>query len=83
MFKEKTMQVLVKQIGNSIGFEIPSAWAEKHNIRHGSKIEIITEDDKLVILAERKSLSDMLSHITPDTIHREIPTSSPVGNEAW
>lgn len=77
------MQVVVQKWGNSLGFRIPSIWAKDNDVRNGSKIEVIIEQGKLVIIPQKKSLDDMLDLITDDNIHSEISTGSAVGNEEW
>ncbi len=77
------MQVVVQKWGNSLGFRIPSIWAKENDVQNGSKIEVIIEQGKLVIIPQKKSLDDMLDLITDDNIHSEISTGSAVGNEEW
>ena len=75
------MQVVVQKWGNSLGFRIPSIWAKDNDVQNGSKIEVIIEQGKLVIIPKKKSLDDMLDLITDDNIHSEISTGSAVGKE--
>lgn len=77
------MQVVVQKWGNSLGFRIPSIWAKDNDVQNGSKIEVIIEQGKLVIIPKKKSLDDMLDLITDDNIHSEISTGSAVGKEEW
>ena len=77
------MQAVVQQWGNSLGFRIPSLWAKDNNVQSGSKIEVIAEKGKLVILPQKKTLDDMMSMVTPDNIHSEISTGHAVGKEEW
>ena len=44
------MQMVVQKWGNSLGFRIPSLWAKDNNIKKGSKVEMIIEKEKIVIL---------------------------------
>ena len=78
-----TMQAVVQNWGNSLGFRIPSLWAKDNNVKNGSKIEVIAEKGKIVILPQKKTLDDMLAMVTPENIHSEISTGSSVGKEEW
>lgn len=77
------MQTVVQKWGNSLGLRIPSLWAKDNNVRSGSKIEVIVEKGKMVILPQKKSLDDMLSMVTPENIHSEVSTGNAVGKEEW
>ena len=77
------MQVVVQKWGNSLGFRIPSRWAKDNNVKNGSKIEVIVEKGKIVILPQKKTLDDMLAMVTSENVHSEISTGYPVGNEEW
>ena len=78
-----TMQAVVQKWGNSLGFRIPSLWAKDNNVKNGSKIEVIAEKGKIVILPQKKTLDDMLAMVTPENIHSEISTGNSIGNEEW
>ncbi|MDY5885415.1 MAG: hypothetical protein SPJ44_03820 [Treponema sp.] len=52
-------------------------------IKNGSKIEVIAEKGKIVILPQKKTLDDMLAMVTSENIHSEISTGSSAGNEKW
>lgn len=77
------MQAVVQKWGNSLGFRIPSLWAKDNNVKNGSKIEVIAEKGKMVILPQKKTLDDMLAMVTSENIHSEISTGNSVGNEEW
>ena len=77
------MQTVVQKWCNSLGLRIPALWAKDNNVKNGSKIEVIAEKGKLVILPQKKTLDDMLEMVTPENIHSEIPTGGSVGNEEW
>ena len=49
------MEVVVQKWGNSLGFRIPSLWAKDNNVKNGSKIEVIAEKGKIVILPQKKN----------------------------
>lgn len=77
------MQTVVQKWGNSLGLRIPSLWAKDNNVKCGSKIEVIVEKGKIVILPQKKSLDDMLAMVTPENIHSEVLTGNAVGKEEW
>lgn len=77
------MQTVVQKWGNSLGLRIPSLWAKDNNVKCGSKIEVIVEKGKIVILPLKKSLDDMLAMVTPENIHSEVSTGNAVGKEEW
>ena len=77
------MQTVVQKWWNSLGLRIPSLWAKDNNVRSGSKIEVIVEKGKIIILPQKKSLDDMLAMVTPENIHSEVSTGNAVGKEEW
>lgn len=77
------MQTVVQKWGNSLGLRIPSLWAKDNNVKCGSKIEVIVEKGKMVILPQKKSLDDMLAMVTPENIHSEVSTGNAIGKEEW
>ena len=77
------MQAVVQKWGNSLGFRIPSLWAKDNNVKSDSKIEVIAEKGKMVILPKKKSLDDMMAMVTADNIHSEMSTGCAVGKEEW
>jgi len=77
------MQAIVQKWGNSLGFRIPSLWAKENDIKNGSKIEVIIEKTKIVILPQKKSLDDMLALVNDENIHSEISTGNILGKEEW
>ena len=77
------MQVVVQKWGNSLGFRIPSIWAKDNDVQNGSKVEVIVEKGRMVILPKKKSLDDMLALVTDENIHSEISTGCAVGKEEW
>ena len=77
------MQAVVQKWGNSLGLRIPSLWAKDNNIKNGSKIEIIAEKGKMIILPQKKSLEDVMNLVTDKNLHSEINTFEAVGKEEW
>ena len=56
---------------------------EDNNVKNGSKIEVIAEKGKMIILPQKKSLDDMMAMVNADNIHSEISTGCAVGKEEW
>lgn len=77
------MQAVVQKWGNSLGFRIPSMWAKDNEIKSGSKVEVIAEKGKMIILPQKKSLEDMMNLVTEENLHSEIETFEAVGKEEW
>lgn len=77
------MQAVVQKWGNSLGFRIPSMWAKDNEIKNGSKVEVIAEKGKMIILPQKKSLEDMMNLVTEENLHSEIETFETVGKEEW
>ena len=77
------MQVVVQKWGNSLGFRIPSIWAKDNDVQNGSKVEVIVEKGRMVIIPKKKSLDDMLALVMDENIHSEISTGCAVGKEEW
>lgn len=77
------MQAVVQKWGNSLGFRIPSMWAKDNEIKSGSKVEVIAEKGKMIILPQKKSLEDMINLVTEENLHSEIETFEAVGKEEW
>ena len=77
------MQAVVQKWGNRLGFRIPSMWAKDNEIKNGSKVEVIAEKGKMIILPQKKSLEDMMNLVTEENLHSEIETFEAVGKEEW
>lgn len=69
----------VQKWGNSLGIRIPKIIAYKVGLEEDFEIELDVEDGKLVIKPTSKSLDDLLSQITPENLHTEVPTGQPKG----
>ncbi|CAI6079536.1 AbrB/MazE/SpoVT family DNA-binding domain-containing protein [Cohnella sp. JJ-181] len=73
----------VQKWGNSLGIRIPKSLALKVGIEEGTEIDLDIEKGHLVIKPKSGTLDELLSQITPDNVHTEIPTGKPQGREAW
>lgn len=73
----------VARWGSSLAVRIPKPVAEQWGVREGSSIEMVPRGDQLAMRKRAYCLADMVARITPDTIHAEVETGSPQGNEEW
>jgi antitoxin MazE len=73
----------VQKWGNSLGIRIPKSLAMKVGIEEGTEVDLDIEEGHLVIKPKAATLDELLSRITPDNVHAEIPTGEPQGRETW
>ena len=80
------MTIHVKKWGNSASVRIPATILAAARLRIDDPVEVREEDGRIVIepVKERSfDLDAMLDAVTPDNIHAEVETGTPVGREAW
>jgi antitoxin MazE len=80
------MDTKIQKWGNSLGLRIPKSFARELGFNEGCTVEILLEKDRLVIRPfqkEKYQLSDLLSRVKKENLHKEIPTGDAVGREAW
>ncbi|MBE3588363.1 MAG: AbrB/MazE/SpoVT family DNA-binding domain-containing protein [Thermoanaerobacteraceae bacterium] len=77
------MQSRIVKWGNSLGVRIPSSMAKKIGFVEGTPVDFQVKEGTLIIRRKYYSLEEFISRITPDNIHSEIDTGSPVGREVW
>jgi antitoxin MazE len=78
------MEAVVKKWGNSLGIRIPNLIVKEMSLKDGSFVDINDNGNEIVIKPLRKNnLSEMLSLINEQNIHKEIKSSGPVGKEIW
>jgi antitoxin MazE len=79
------METIVKKWGNSLGFRIPKSVAQLTGVKNGSMVSIGIEGESIVItpLKEEQTLQELLSKVTHENLHEEIPSGNQTGNEAW
>jgi antitoxin MazE len=78
------MKATIQKWGNSLALRLPKALAEEAKIRAGSKVELVSTPEGVLVKARRKPryrLSDLLSRVTPENIHTETGWGSSVGRE--
>jgi len=78
------MEAVVKKWGNSLGIRIPSLIVRELALKDGSYVDINDKGKTIIIKPiQKNNLSEMLSNINEQNIHKEIDTGSPVGKEIW
>ncbi len=73
----------VAKWGSSLAVRIPKPIAEQWGVREGSRIEMDSRGDQLVMRKRAYDLEEMVARMTPDTLHAEVDTGAPQGNEEW
>ena len=67
------MLTKVQKWGNSLAVRIPSAFAKEIGLCPDTEVELRLEDNKLVIIPNRKrQLEELLKQITPENVHGEV-----------
>jgi antitoxin MazE len=72
--------------GNSLAVRIPRHVADEAGLREGDNLllEVEARGSVAIRVTDRpKSLSDLVSQITPQNLHREERWGDPVGAELW
>ena len=79
------MEVSIQKWGNSLALRIPNNYAKDAHLKKGSRVDLIKEDDKIIIvpIKETLSLKKLLSQIDKNNLHGQEPTEVPVGKEIW
>ena len=80
------MDTKIQKWGNSLGLRIPKTFAREIGLKEGCAVEILLAKDRLVIRPlqkEKYRLSDLLSKVRKDNLHKEISTGDAVGRETW
>jgi len=79
------MQARIQKWGNSLAIRIPKPFALEVGLEQNSLVVVTISEGKLVLepVKPSYSLEELLAQVTPDTLHQEIETGAPVGNEAW
>jgi antitoxin MazE len=79
------VQVEVVKWGNSSAVRLPAAVLKELQIMLGDRLELKTEDGKIVLEPARREyqLDDMLSAITKRNRHQPANFGAPIGRESW
>jgi len=73
----------VQKWGNSLGIRIPKSLALKVGLIEGSEVDLDVENGHLVIKPKSATLDELLTQVTPENLHKEVPTGEPQGRESW
>jgi antitoxin MazE len=76
----------VQKWGNSLALRIPKSFAERIGLVENASIDLSLAGGRLLIepVAEREfRLDQLLAGVTDESLHREVTTGSPVGQEVW
>jgi antitoxin MazE len=78
------MRVQVARWGNSLGIRIPKDIAKRVGLTEGSRVEIETDKDQIVITPARPhyALADLLIGMTPEAMHEAFDWGPDRGREA-
>ncbi len=80
------MQTRIQKWGNSLALRIPKSFAAEMHLEQGALVEISLHDGKLLVTPLPQAaitLEELLKHVTPENLHREIDTGPSVGGEVW
>ena len=67
------METIVKKWGNSLGLRIPNLIARELSLKDGSIVNINDNGNEIIIKpVQRIKLSEMLSQINEQNVHKEI-----------
>ncbi len=78
------MLTKVQKWGNSLAIRIPSAFAKEIGLHPDSEVELKLENDKLVIVPNKKKhLEELLNQITSENLHAEVDWGVKSGKEEW
>ena len=78
------MEAVVKKWGNSLGIRIPNLIVRELSLQDGSCVDITDKGKEIIIKPIQKNkLSELLSKVNEQNIHKEIETGGPVGKEIW
>ena len=78
------MEATVRKWGNSLGIRIPNLLVRELSLKDGSLVDINDKGKEIIIKPVQKNkLSEMLSNINENNIHKEVETGGPVGKEIW
>jgi len=80
------MHARIQKWGNSLGLRIPKNLAADVAVSEGSSVELNVENGRLVVKPRhvaKPMIADLVAGITPENLHGETDTGSPVGREVW
>jgi antitoxin MazE len=76
----------IRKWGNSLAIRLPQSLMAQLNLRVDEEVEIRLVEDRLILSPVKKpkyTLEELLSQVTPESLHDEIDFGKPVGKEVW
>jgi antitoxin MazE len=83
------MNAEIKKWGNSLAVRLPRDLVQSLRLHDGSPVELELKDGTLVIRPRQRphrgnvTLDQLLTGVTPASIHRDTEWGEPVGEEIW
>lgn len=80
------MQAQLAKWGNSVAVRLPKAMLEAAKLKPGDTVELEAPGTGGILLKAKPrwpSIEERIAGITPENVHPETKTGSPVGNEVW
>lgn len=77
------MKTRVQRWGNSLAIRIPRPVADEAGLTEGAPVVLSVEGGAVVVRRQKLDLEALLARVTPENVHGEIDTGSPVGREVW
>ena len=79
------MEAVLKRWGNSLAVRLPSTLLKECELRENRKVDITTEEGKIVLAPKKKQprydLASLLDKVTDSNRHELIDFGQPVGRE--
>jgi antitoxin MazE len=76
----------IRKWGNSLAVRFPQSILAQLNLQEDGEIEISIEEGRLILSPVKKpkyTLDELLSQVTPESLHDEIDFGAPLGKEVW
>jgi|GEM_PF-3007351 len=69
--------------GTALPSEFRTPFAKQLGLAEGSPVDLGGEHGSLIVKPAAPALEDLLDKITPENVHGEVRTGSPLGRERW
>jgi len=76
----------IRKWGNSLAVRFPQSLLAQINLQVDEKVEISLDEGRIILSPVKKpkyTLDELLTQITPESLHDEIDFGKPVGKEVW
>jgi len=80
------MKTTAQKWGNSLAIRVPKSVALQVGLKEDDDLEIEVQDGNVVLKPHVRRvyrLEDLVKQITPENVHGETDTGTPVGRETW